>query len=121
MPQTSEIVAHPETGLPVKQVTTIDFQDVEKTQLQADVENAQNAVNDKQAQAKAKHTEAEQADKELAEAEAALQDSKSNVEVYDQLTPEAKSDTGSAATSSTDADTSTEGSQPTVDPTEPQF
>lgn len=123
MSQTSQIVAHPDTGQPVKQVTTVDFQEVEKTQLETEVANASSLVNDKKAQAGAKQAELDLANKELAEAEAALADAKSNVETYDNLTPEQPA-TGAEAASGegAPADAQGETSVPVeVKPNEPQF
>lgn len=115
MPSTSKIVAHPDTGQPVKEVTTVSFEDIERTNLENEVNDRQNRVNDLQAEVEAKQ-------KELSDAQVALEDSKSNLGSYDQIAPQPANDQGSEGAGGENADANAEGAiSVPVSTEQPQF
>lgn len=93
-----KIVAHPETGLPAREVKT--YIELDREQLEQEVKaneaDLEELVSTKRAEFEASLDE----DEDVKTARSAVQDSKSELEVYDQLAPVADSGAGEEGTSS---------------------
>lgn len=87
------IVAHPETGIPVKE--EILYTDIEREQLEAAVTVAEGQLTGAEAEVKAAEDVLEEKRKTLAGLEGQLKDAKSGLEVFDEIAQDGQHDAGS--------------------------
>lgn len=104
MPQ--NIVAHPETGEPVLKQES--YTAIERSQLEAEVNQKQSEVDAAVAALEAHNTQAAALTDAQTKAQAALEESKSNVARYDEIKPQPAADAGTEGAS---------GDEPSADAT----
>jgi DNA anti-recombination protein RmuC len=81
-----KIVAHPETGKPVKE--EVSYVDIERGQLENDVNQAQNELDNANRELSEARELVTQREERVAKAEGALGEAKSGVASYDAIEPQ---------------------------------